>query len=598
MIKKKPQKKLIFIKISKYWPKRYFLIGIGAYLIVLLINICKSYYPYLFPLSSFIALIGGFSFLFCSGFWITYVFKEKSLIQIENSFRVIFQFIFHTTIIISVGLITIFFYVSAIIIIFGIFNVVFFYFFIIFQLISIIISTNFNFKESQIIVFIRIIISHEIHSYTFILQIILSVIWFLGYLFNLIGLQIMMFIVLSILTLTFIKTKLEIQVFFSLFIILLFTRIFILRDHYIVGNDSISHYEYFLTLFDNPKLIFSLNVGWSNIAPLFYTNLMMLNIFGGPFILSFTFIGINILAYVFLGFLILKNSNFYTGALAFLFITIEYTSFRFGFEVRPSILAFLLLSLWGYSIFQKSYNIKDQFIHFGIIIMIILTHVTTALIVIGTEIVLSLFLLGENLIIKNKHFRNRCSKKKYPWMTKYSFCILIIGLVILLIFPDFLLELIPGISWILDVILGKNPFYLPVQGFGDVGLIGAYLGPVGFIIVWIGRIMLASIFCLVIITSYRKVLEEEFSKPEFRLLLYILISFALMIFFTLFFPFLITSSRIYVLIVIPIGVLLGLSGKYLNKKDYNLYFLICLTIIFFNLYTGIRYPEIFYLETL
>jgi hypothetical protein len=388
--------------------------------------------------------------------------------------------------------------------------------------------------------------------------------------------------------------------YLAIFLILLLTRIFIYPDHVIVGADSIAHFRRFLEIMENPAKIFNITGSISTISPSMYGTMLMLEKFGGIYILPFSFIGISCISYLSIVSLIRRYSSFVVATLGIIFSIIEYMSFRFGFEIRTFIFAFLFMSLWAHSIFIQKFSLKNQFIHLGLIITIFLTHITTGVIVVVMEICISIFILIEKVLIKRKIIIFKI--KSYPFVTLKAWILFLIGLIILImsiIFQDIMIpiyyEIMPGIGWLFDVLLGNNNTYVPKFDLSvNLGITGEYLGIIGFLITWLSRGCLISYFIYILILNRKIIMKKFVSIPEFRLLLYISISLCVFMVPTLIFTSILNPSRIYVIVIIPIGILLVLSNQFLKETNKAIEGI----IILFVLYTIVRYSQIFELVNL
>lgn len=541
------------------------------------------------PINQFIAVIIGLSFLFSSGFWISFIINNNYdyIKDFKNKFsKIIFKF----TLIISFGIITIFFYVLINIIFFKKLHVLAIYIFVVINsLVSIIFYIKYGDKKEPGIA-LKLSIFKD---YLMIFQVSISFLWFFGYLFNSKIIQIVSFCLLSIGILVSIRTKKTYVSYFSIIILLLFTRIFIYKDNFIMGVDGVAHFKHYLEIKENPMLIFNISeYGISFISPLLYLTLMMLDVFGGYFILPFTFIGINIIFYLNIFALIRNNFNLQVSIISFLFAIIEFLSFRYGFEIRTSIMAYLFLSLWLHSLFKQNYSKKDNILHIFYIVFIFLTHITTAFIVLSIEIILSFIIILEHILQKKGAFK--INSNSYTFFSKIAY-IFAIGAILLFIFHDFTIPLIneflPSFGWLMEAILGYNINYLPnLDISAHQGISGAYLGVFGIIITWIGRVSVLIMLLYVFIAHFKELINLFVSNQKFRLLIYFTFSFGFFFLFTLIFSNIIGPSRIYALFMIPLGIFVGISGSLLNNRKK---IIVDLIIIIFILYTAIRYSQIF-----
>ncbi|MFX1282130.1 MAG: hypothetical protein ACFFB5_00685 [Promethearchaeota archaeon] len=585
--------------------EKYRKILLFSYMNVIITLFIRSYIPIYWQIGRFFSVLSGFSILFVSGYWITNFLKVNEEEDLKKDSKLGIN-LFNISLILAAGLTLSTLTVVSSILLIGFFsNELFYIFLLVITLIYLPSLKDIEWRNSiknRNLEWINQVKNKVILKFNpnFIIIVIGVIIWFFGctldpiliYRIGLNRIQIQMFSFLLIFfaSIYSIRSKNNWTTLISIFLLLLFTRICIYQEEFIIGSDSTTHYERFLQISENPQVMFDL-VPINLFAPITYSWMIFLNIYGNDYIIPFSFILLSCFAYMCIYALGIKLTSFKIASIGLLFSTIEFTTFQFGFEIRTFTIALMYIALWAHSLFEFKERKQNQVIHMLLLALIGLSHITSFLIILLIEGCLSLFFLIEKL--NDVLFQGTIILSKFPITTQL---ILFLSPIFLILSFSFYYSN-ESIKWIIDVLLNRNPIYYISFDLNRIpGLSSAIYGPIGMIIIWLSRIsfMIVILFAFVIhpknLTRFTKYLRILIEDPLSRLLIYIVFSLSLIFFITLFIPEVLSPSRIYVLLVLPMGFLLGLSEKSLNKKTNYYTGIIC---FLFLLNTLIRFPNYF-----
>jgi hypothetical protein len=276
--------------------------------------------------------------------------------------------------------------------------------------------------------------------------------------------------------------------------------------------------------------------------------------------------------------------DFQTSGIAIIFSIIEFMSIRFGFEIRTLIVAFLFFILWLYSYLNFQKNKNFQYLQILSILLIGLSHIESFGFIILLEILLTAFYYFEKLIT----FKSKYLLIKVPLTSK----LLVFTIpIIFFIFINFFIDNLIYFSWLFNFILKNfNLSSLQSNFFVLPGFTSLYLGLPLFLFTWATRFILIVLFILVLRNLKGKNDICFFENPIFRIYVYITLSLTIFLILSIIFPTIVNPARVYVFLIIPIGIIVASSKNILNIVEWRV---IVFILIIFIIYSVFRLLQLF-----